>query len=206
MKGNRIHANACKITVTKLCAPDHTTPSGMCAVCVKCGLCEVGKKAKTGRTVFPEPFGVAQFSAEKRIPFIQYLQILPEIIGEGIVFKKVKSECNLGGFKSSSPLICAAMGSTKVAHNHGKHLAEGSALAGIPMVVGENVLITHGEKALKGRMKPYLDNYHRRGALVVQANANELNINVHEIGASLGAHAIELKIGQGCKSCFDGYI
>jgi len=206
LKGLRRHSNACVVTGTTANSPEHVSPSGLCSVCLKCGTCEIGKKARTGRTLFPEPFGIAQFSPEKRLPFIDDIQILPQIIGKEVIFKKVDTTSNIGGFKCSAPLSVAGMGSTIVAHKHGTDLAIGSAQAGIPMVVGENVFVTYGEKGLKERMKPYLDNYHRRGALVVQANANEFKINVPEKAVSLGAHAIELKLGQGCKMGLGGEI
>jgi len=206
MKGMRRHSNACIVTGTNLLNPEHVSPAGLCSVCLKCGTCEIGKKAKTGRTLFPEPFGTAQFSPEKRLPFIDDIQILPQIIGDEVIFRKVDTTSNIGGFKCSAPLSIAGMGSTIVAHKHGTDLAIGAAQAGIPMVVGENVFVTYGEKGLKERMKPYLDNYHRRGALVVQANGNEFKLDIPKIAVSLGAHAIELKLGQGCKMGLGGEI
>jgi len=206
LKGLRRHSNACVVTGTSANSPEHISPSGLCSACLKCGLCEIGKKSRTGRTLFPEPYGIAQFSPEKRLPFIEDIQILPQIIGKEVIFKKVDTTSNIGGFKCSVPFSVGAMGSTIVAHKHGKELAEGAAQAGIPMVIGENVFVTYGEKGLKERMKPYLDNYHRRGAVIVQANANEYKIDLPKKAVSLGAHAIELKLGQGCKMGLGGEI
>ncbi len=204
--GLRRHYNADIVTKTKLTQPEHASPSGMCSVCLKCGLCEIGKKAKTGRTLFPEPFGTAQFGAEKRLPSLNDIQILPQIIGKQVIFKKVETSANIGGFKSELPLVVAAMGSTIVAHKHGEALAKGAAKAGIPMVVGENVLATYGDEGLKSRMKPYLDNFSNRGGLVVQANVEDQRIGVPEKAVEFGAHAIELKMGQGAKMGLGGEI
>jgi len=206
LKGLKRHNVGCIVTGTSVVNPQHASPSGLCAVCLKEGMCEIGKKAKTGRTVFPEPFGVAQFSPEKRLPFLSDIQILPQITGKEVIFRNVKTDANIGGFKCSAPLAIAAMGSTIVAHKHGKDLAAGAAKAGIPMTVGENVYITYGKKGLKDRIKPYLDNYHRRGAVGVQVNANEFKLNVGKIGVELGAQYVELKLGQGCKMGLGGEI
>lgn len=206
IKGLRRHYNADIVTKTKLSQPEHVTTSGICSICMKCGLCEIGKKARTGRTLFPEPFGLAQFGGEKRLPSLNDLQILPQIIGKETIFKKVDTSVNIGGFKSELPLIVAAMGSTIVAHKHSKELAEGAAKAGIPMTVGENIVATHGEEGLKKRMKPYLDNYSGKGGLIVQANVEDQKIGVLEKAVELGAHAIELKMGQGAKMGLGGEI
>lgn len=206
LKGLRRHNIGCLVTGTNVVNPQHASPSGLCAVCMKEGMCEIGKKAKTGRTVFPEPFGIAQFSSEKRLPFLTDIQILPQITGKEIIFRNVETTSNIGGFKCEAPLSIAAMGSTIVAHKHGKELAEGAAQAGIPVTVGENVFITYGKKGLKDRIKPYLDNYHRRGAVGVQVNANEFKLDVGKIGVELGAQYVELKLGQGCKMGLGGEI
>ncbi|MEW6213931.1 MAG: ferredoxin-thioredoxin reductase catalytic domain-containing protein [Nitrospirota bacterium] len=38
---------------------EHSSQSGLCSNCIKCGICEVGLKARSGRTVFPEVFGAS---------------------------------------------------------------------------------------------------------------------------------------------------
>ena len=149
LEGVRFHKNACVITGTKLYSPEHAAMSGLCANCIMCGLCEVGKKAKTGRTLFPGPFGSTQFGAEKRIPNMEDLQILPELYGTGLFFTKTTAEATLGGFKCSVPLVIAGMGSTKVASDLNDELTIGAAKAGITRVIGENYFITFGEEKLK---------------------------------------------------------
>ena len=204
-RGLRRHYNADIVTRTRLSFGQHATPSGICSLCIMCGNCEIGKQAKTAKPHFPEPFG-NQFGAEKVLPNIEDLQIMPELYGGNIIFEKVKTECELGGFKVRMPLSSAAMGSTKVAHDRGTELAKGCARAGIPMVIGENVVITHGKKGLKDRMQPYLDNYKKHGALVVQANVHDQKMGVYELAKSYGAHAIEIKLGQGAKQGLGGEI
>jgi len=77
--------------------------AGFCGVCVACGICETGKRAKTGRTLFPEPFGKAQFSGTKEIDYLNEINILPELWGDNFFFKEVDTTIKLGGFKSKIP-------------------------------------------------------------------------------------------------------
>jgi len=206
IKGLRYHKNANKVTGTKLTFPDNVTQSGLCASCVKCGQCEIGKKAKTGQTLFPQPFGTTQFGAEKRTPNLEDLQIMPELYGEEVVFRQVKTETKIGKFKVKAPLAIAAMGSTIVAHSLGKELAEGAARAGILMSIGENVIATYGKEGLKGRIQPFLDNYNGYGAVIVQGNVNDIKMGVYDLAKEYGAHAIEVKFGQGAKQGLGGEI
>ena len=206
VKGLRYHKNADKVTGTKLTFPNNVTQSGLCSTCIKCGECEIGKKAKTGQTLFPQPFGAAQFGAEKRTPNLEDLQILPELYGEEVVFRKVKTETMIGKFKVKAPLAVAAMGSTIVAHSLGKELAEGAAKAGILMSIGENVIATYGKEGLKNRIQPFLDNYEGYGAVIVQGNGHDIKMGAYELAKEYGAHAIEVKFGQGAKQGLGGEI
>lgn len=207
LQGRRFHKNACTITNTKLFSPEHTSMSGICANCIMCGMCEVGYKAKQGRTLFPGPFGTAQFGAEKILANIEDLQILPELYGEGMFFGKVDTETVLGGFKSKLPIILSAMGSTKVASDKNDELAVGAAKAGIIRVLGENYLVTFGEEKLKHTIELYKKNQKKGyGGIVIQINANEHKLGLDKIAAKLGADAIELKIGQGAKQGLGGEI
>jgi hypothetical protein len=205
-RGLRRHLNADITTKTKLIFPDHASQSGLCSICTKDGACEIGRKAREGRTLFPEPFGGAQFGGEKRVPNIEDLQVLPELFGDGIIFEQVETKTELGGFKVKLPVSIAALGSTKVAHMEGEHLAKGAAKAGIPMVIGESVLPTYGRAGLKARMKPYDDNRTKYGALVVQGNGHDIQARVFEEAKSLGADAIEIKLGQGAKQNLGGEV
>lgn len=206
-RGLRRHKNGCSITGTGLTYPDHVSTSGICAVCTKDGLCEIGKKARTGQTHFPQPFGRGQFGAEKVMPNIEDIQIIPELYGNSIIFANVNTVTKLGGFTVKFPAVIAAMGSTGIAHNAGADLAIGAAKAGIPMVVGENVLQTHGKQGLKDRIKPYLDHYDgKHGAVLVQGNVVDIKNGAFELAKQFGAHGIEVKLGQGAKQCLGGEI
>lgn len=202
----RRHTNADIASKTSLLYEEHASQSGICSVCMKCGKCEISKKAREGAPLFPEPFGVAQFGAEKRVPNIEDIQILPELYGSEIIFHDVKTEIELGGFLNSVPLVVAAMGSTKVAADLAAAVSAGSAKAGIAMVIGENVLATFGKDGLKSRIENYLEGYKKFGAVIVQGNALEQKQNIFEAAKELGAHGIELKFGQGAKQGLGGEI
>ncbi len=205
-KNIRTHKNNDIVTDTSLVNPEHVSQSGMCSICTMEGNCEIGKRAKTGETLFPEPFGTAQFGAEKKTPCLDDLQIIPELYGPSIDFEEVSVSTEIGSFEVAAPVAVASMGSTKVAHQYGKQLAEGAARAGIPIGIGENVLATYGEEVLKERMQSYIDNYEGKGALVIQVNENERKKGLPEIAHSMGAHALEIKLGQGAKQELGGEI
>ena len=205
-KGLRRHLNADITTKTKLAFPEHASQSGICSICTRDAMCEIGRKAREGRALFPEPFGVAQFGAEKRLPNLEDLQIIPELYGSGVIFKQVSTETEIGGFRVKVPVSISALGSTKVAHSQGEVLAKGAAKAGIPMVVGESVLPSYGKKGLKERIAPYDENRTKYGAVVVQGNPHDISQRVFEEGKSLGADAIEIKLGQGAKQNLGGEV
>jgi len=203
---DRRHYNWDITSKTHLLFVEHSSSNGICSNCVKCGLCEIGLKARTGRTPFPEVFGGSQFGAEKRLPDLHDLQILPEIIGEEVFFKEVDTSVKIGGFNISVPLSIAAIGSTKIGFENRKELSAGAALAGIPVVIGENVYASHGEEGLKLSIKSFLDNYQNKGAIIVQANAEDQKAGVPEKAVSMGAQGIELKLGQGAKMGLGGEV
>jgi len=202
----RRHYNWDVATRTRLDFPEHPSSSGICDVCILDGICEIGFKAKTGTTSFPQPFGAAQFGAEKILPNLEDIQILPEIFGERIIFKNVKTASELGGFKTSVPVVIGAMGSTKVAHSRGEILARGAAKSGLIMAIGENILSTYGIKGLKERIQPFLDEYRKEGAVIAQGNVEDRKLGVFEKAIELGAHGIEIKLGQGAKMGLGGEI
>lgn len=202
----RHHSNADIVTGTKLTYAEHSAQSGLCSICILCGACEVGKKAKEGRSLIPEPFGTAQFSSEKRVPNIEDIQLLPELIGDGLDFTAINTKTEIGGFKCSMPLVIGAMGSTKVAHAQGDVLSAEAARFGIPRVIGENVFFTHGKKVLKSMIDAYKKESRKTGAIIVQVNANEHALGLPKIAVNLGADALEIKLGQGAKQNLGGQI
>ena len=202
----RRHVNFDIVSRTKLAFPEHQAVSGLCSLCTKEGFCEIGLKAKTGRTIFPEPFGSAQFGAEKKIPHLEDIQILPELFGEGVFFKEVKTHCKIGGFKATLPLVVAAMGSTKVADVNTKTLSIGAAKSGIPRVLGENILATYGKERLKEDIENYKNAQEKYGGILVQVNRVEKDMGIVEKAMEYGADGIEIKLGQGAKQGLGGEV
>ncbi len=204
--GLRRHINHDTVTRTKLAFPEHQSVSGLCSICAREGFCEIGLKARTGRTLFPQPYGTAQFGAEKITPHLQDIQILPELFGDEIYFRNVKTDMELGGFKVSIPLTVAAMGSTKVANDVTEPLMIGAAKAGIVRVMGENILSTYGEEKFKKDIMLYKENQGKEGGLLVQVNAVEKKMGIVDLALETGADGIELKIGQAAKQGLGGEI
>ncbi len=204
--GLRRHINHDTVSRTKLAFPEHQSVSGLCSICAREGFCEIGLKAKTGRTIFPQPYGTAQFGAEKITPHLQDIQILPELFGDEIFFREVKTDMELGGFKVSIPVTVAAMGSTKVANDVTEPLLIGAAKAGIVRVLGENILSTYGEEKFKRDIMLYKENQGKEGGLLVQVNAIEKKMGIIDLALENGADGIEIKIGQAAKQGLGGEI
>jgi hypothetical protein len=207
-KGLRRHKNADITTKTRHTYPEHVSVSGICSICGRDALCEIGKKAREGRTLFPEPFGTAQFGAEKRLPNLNDIQILPELYGEGSYFVDINTDAAIGGFKCSVPLAIAALGSTKVASGDSETMSAGAGKAGIVRVIGENVYTTFGMNAIKSDISAFKrhQNKKKEGGILVQINAIEGKAGLDEKAISAGADGLELKLGQGAKQCLGGEI
>jgi len=199
----------------------------MCVTCVDgcIGMCEIGKSAYRGHEViYPQPFGVITTAAEKAYPVdYSHFNIMGTAVGaHGIeadsdkaIFPAVNLETVIGHdrkLKFKYPWIVSAMGSTNVAKNNWDGLAIGSAIAGVGLTIGENVVgmdpdsvIKKGRVIdtvdLKQRVRLYMD--HRRdgwGATIVQANIEDTRLGVQEYAIEkLGVEVVELKWGQGAK-------
>jgi len=119
--------------------------------------------------------------------------------------RKEKTKCRV-------PIMTGALGSTFIAQNYWESFAVGSALSGIPIVVGENVvgvdkasIVNNGkiEKApeLDRRIETFHRYYDGHGAIIVQMNVEDTRMGVAEyIMNKYGNKVImELKWGQGAK-------
>ena len=220
--------NTSAATLTKNRTEGSIVPaSGMCVTCVDgcIGMCEIGKSAYRGHEViYPQPFGVITTAAEKVYPVdYSHFNIMGTAVGaHGIeadsdkaIFPAVNLETVIGHdrkLKFKYPWIVSAMGSTNVAKNNWDGLAIGSAIAGVGLTIGENVVgmdpdsvIKKGRVIdtvdLKQRVRLYMD--HRRdgwGATIVQANIEDTRLGVQEYAIEkLGVEVVELKWGQGAK-------
>ncbi len=223
---SRINSSAATLTKNRT-EESISALSGMCVTCVDgcIGMCEIGKSAYRGaEAIYPQPFGVITAASEKVYPVdLSHFTILGNLkIIKGMeedsdkaVFPNVVLERKIGrdkGIKVKLPFIIPGLGSTNVAKNNWEGLAIGSALAGFPLTIGENVCgmdpetkIKNGKvtysKDLETRVKLYkewqIDGY---GTIVVQANVEDTRLGVQEYAIKeLGVEVAELKWGQGAK-------
>jgi len=118
---------------------------------------------------------------------------------------EIKSKCRI-------PVMTGALGSTFIAARYWPSFAVGAALAGIPIVVGENVVGVDKESEIKNgktisspeldrRIEYFMRYYDGYGAMIVQMNVEDTRNGVAEylIGKYGNDVIIELKWGQGAK-------
>ncbi len=222
-----IYANARSTTGTSVRRRDVSTLSGMCPICVKeCTvLCEIGKSAFRGREVlYPEPeqygWSTAASNKDYRLDWSDF-NILAKLRGaEGIepspdlaVFPNVNIESKIGGIPLKIPLGSGAYGSTEVGRNNWDALAIGGALAGVIVIIGENVcgvdkesVFTNGKVTNSPEMerrvklfKEYWDGIY--GDIAVQTNVEDQRFGVDEyVISKLDVNIVERKWGQGAKA------
>ncbi|HUV82291.1 MAG TPA: FMN-binding glutamate synthase family protein [archaeon] len=226
MSLTRINATAATLTKNRT-EGSVSHLSGMCVTCVDgcIGMCEIGKSAYRGsEVIYPQPYGITTSASEKDYPLdLSHFTILGTAVGaHGIeadsdvaIFPNVNLEVAIGkdkGIKLRLPFIIPGLGSTAVASNNWDGLAIGSAMAGIPLTIGENVcgmdpdsVIENGKVVhspdLANRVKLYKD-WQRDGygEIILQANVEDTGLGVQEYGLEkLGVETVELKWGQGAK-------
>ena len=118
---------------------------------------------------------------------------------------EVKTPCRL-------PIMTGALGSTFIAAKYWNSFAVGAALAGIPIVIGENVVGVDRQSQVKDgritvapeldrRIDMYLRYQRGEGAIIVQLNVEDTRNGVAEyvINKYGDKVIIELKWGQGAK-------
>ncbi len=151
------------------------------------------------------------------------LELMAELFREP-VYKDVRTEGTLGGFRVRLPLASASMGSTELASRYSIPLAVGSARAGVVYGIGENVAtvrgydrrLTRGHPSLIERALAYLENVRDGyGGIVIQQSAedayDELWNRVYsdkrlDPYIDEGLVGFEIKVGQGAKPGLGGVI
>ncbi|MDI6883970.1 MAG: glutamate synthase-related protein [Hadesarchaea archaeon] len=224
---NSSYLNAMSTTGTRTRLRDVSPTSGMCPICVKeCPfLCEIGLSAFRGREVlYPAQvyYGESTAASLKNYGLDwSHFNILSRLRGaEGIeadsdvaLFGNVNIESKLGGIPLKMPLVNGAFGSTMVARVNWEGLAVGAALAGIIIVVGENVCgvdpeakYTQGKvtssKDLESRVKKFREFWDGKyGGIAVQTNVEDqrAGVDIYSI-SKLEVDIIERKWGQGAKA------
>ena len=212
--------------------------SSLCTLCrADCkGKCETWLSSLVGRKLlYPRSFGIVTAGADKTIHVgvsysslrIQGYAYGAHGLAEGMsndpddcIFPNVSLETEFGNevkTKARIPLMTGALGSTFVAQRYWDSFAVGGALAGIPVVIGENVVGVDREseigtgKERKGkitkapelerRIDGYLRYFDGYGAIIVQLNVEDTRNGVAEFVADKYGDKviIELKWGQGAK-------
>ncbi len=212
--------------------------SSLCTLCrADCkGKCETWLSSLVGRKLlYPRSYGIVTAGANNTTHVgvsynslrIQGYAYGAHGLAEGMsndpddcIFPNVSLATEFGNeikTKIRIPLMTGALGSTFVAQKYWDSFAIGGALAGIPVVIGENVVgvdreseIGPGEtrkgkitKApeLERRIDGYLRYFDGYGAIIVQLNVEDTRNGVAEFVADKYGDKviIELKWGQGAK-------
>ena len=210
------------VTATRLMTPGHLTHvSGMCAACTAdcTGPCEVGLSAVRGAEAL-NPFAadVNQFASEKRYPLdFSHFTINGRVFGakgcpedaREATYAKVRLETAFGlanPVPIDAPFILPAMAKLDWQDYFG-----GAALAGVPVVIGEDVVAKDKGLAMAGgrvthtpliaaMVAAFRAHDRGRGDIVLQGNYDDEAKGVldHAI-TRLGVTSVELKFGQAAK-------
>jgi len=228
----RVHKNSsylnAKSTVgTNTRVKDTSTLSGMCPICIRecTTLCEITLSAFRGReALYPEPsqFGTSTAGALKNFGLdwshfsiqagLLDAQGIPETSDDAI-FPNVNTETVVGGMKLKLPILTGAFGSTEVARVNWDGLAIGAALAGVAVIIGENIAgmdvqstFAGGKVTSSPELKRRVDSFRKfwdgeYGDVIVQTNVEDHRLGIAEYALSkLEINIIERKWGQGAKA------
>jgi len=209
--------------------------SGLCTLCDSAckGKCETWLSSLRGREVlYPRRFGYITSGSSNVVALgVGYhaLRIQGYAFGwkggdnnpDKCVFPNVDITTQFGWtqpVKCRVPVMTGALGSTFVAAKYWDSFAIGAALAGIPIVVGENVVGVDRKSVIKNgrievspeldrRINAFLRYYDGWGAIIVQMNVEDTRNGVAEylIEKYGDKVLLELKWGQGAK-CIGGEI
>jgi len=207
--------------------------SGLCTLCrADCeGKCETWLSSMVGRKLlYPRDFGLVTAGANNTTHVgVSYnaLRIQGYAYGahgingnmsndpDDCIFPNVDLTTEFGNeikTKARIPLMTGALGSTFIAAKYWDSFAVGGALAGIPIVIGENVVGVDRESDIQNgkitkspeldrRIDTYLRYFDGYGGIFVQMNVEDTRNGVAEYVANKYGDKciIELKWGQGAK-------
>ncbi len=207
--------------------------SGLCTLCrADCeGKCETWLSSLVGRKLlYPRDYGIVTAGANNTTHVgVSYnsLRIQGYAYGahglngnltndpDDCIFPNVDISTEFGNeikTKARLPIMTGALGSTFVAAKYWDAFAVGGALAGIPIVIGENVVGVDRESEIKNgkitkapeldrRIDRYLRYFDGYGGIFVQMNVEDTRNGVAQYVAQKYGNKciIELKWGQGAK-------
>lgn len=210
------------LTHTKMRTPENVSEySGMCAVCTaNCiGTCEIGLSAVRGsEAIYPFETDLNQFASEKEYPLdFSHFNINGRVFGaygcqenaEAATFPKADIHIDFGKsnkVKMNAPVIMPAM-----AKLNWRDYYAGAALAGVLVVIGEDVvakdknLILENGKVVSSPLIEEMVNSFRQyyrgyGDIILQANYDDENLGVLDYAITkLKVKTVELKFGQAAK-------
>ena len=208
--------------------------SGLCTLCrADCeGKCETWLSSMVGRKLlYPRDYGIVTAGANNTTHVgVSYnsLRIQGYAYGayglnghlsndpDDCIFPNVDLSTEFGNevkTKARIPIMTGALGSTFVAAKYWDAFAVGGALAGIPIVIGENVVGVDRDSEISGRkiakapeldrrIDTYLRYFDGNGGIFVQMNVEDTRNGVAEyVAEKYGDKCIiELKWGQGAKN------
>ncbi len=224
---NSSYLNGKSTVGTNTRVKDTSTLSGMCPICIHdCPvLCEISLSAFRGReALYPEPeqFGTSTAGALKDFGLdwshfniqagLLEAQGIPET-SEDAIFPNANTETVVGGVPHKLPILTGAFGSTEVARVNWEGLAVGAALAGVSIIIGENIAgmdveasctnekLTHSPE-LKRRIDCFRKFWDKKnGEVIVQTNVEDQRLGIDTYALSkLEVNVIERKWGQGAKA------
>ncbi|TXT66416.1 MAG: Glutamate synthase [Promethearchaeota archaeon] len=222
------HRNSMLGTRTRV---EDSCESGLCPICIAdCPVfCEVSKSALRGREVlYPmrEYFGDSTAGTPKDFGFsYSDFQIQFEVRGaegieaheDSVIFPNADVSSRWGNIEQKLPIVIAGLGSTYVAKQNWEGLAEGAAMAGVSITVGENVVgmdpnatfENGGEypqvvdtEDMKFRVETFRDYWDgKHGDVIIQKNVEDTRLGVFDyVTSKLDIESLEIKFGQGAKA------
>ncbi|MDD2452399.1 MAG: glutamate synthase-related protein [Synergistaceae bacterium] len=210
------------MTNTRMRTPENISPfSGMCTVCAAdcIGPCEIGLSAVRGtEAIYPYKTNINQFASEKNYPLdFSHFNINGRVFGafgtdenaDSATWAKANLDAAFGmknKVNLTAPIVFPAM-----AKLNWQDYYAGAALAGVAVVIGEDVITKDGDLVVENGLvqsSPLMEamlsafrRYHRGyGDIILQANYDDERHQVLEHGITrLGVKSVELKFGQGAK-------
>jgi glutamate synthase domain-containing protein 2 len=174
--------------------------------------------------LYPQPFAKVTAGSEKDYPIdYSYFNIMGTCVGavgveadsDKAIFPAVDVTTAVGAdgsLKMRLPVFTGALGSTDIARVHWEGMAAAAAIAGVLVVVGENVCGMDPESEIRNgkvvrspemerRVKTFKQWYDGWGGIIVQYNVEDGRFGVPEyVVEKLGVEIVEMKWGQGAKN------